>query len=87
MPSDAGLPAPGDMTVPPWAGWEEVLTGVLLLTSVAVALVLAALTWRGAGERTEWQAWLDARPRRDPDPADPGSRTVAPGPRSAPDRP
>jgi hypothetical protein len=65
------------MTVPPWTGWEEVLTGVLLLAAVAVALLLAALARRGAGERAEWQAWLDARPRRDPDPADHGAVTPA----------
>lgn len=52
------------MTVLPWAGWEEVLAAVLLLTAVAVVLLLAALAHRGAGERADWQAWLDARPTR-----------------------
>lgn len=65
------------MTVLPWAGWEEVLAGVLLLTAVAVVLLLAALAHRGVGERADWQAWLDARPSRRPTP-DVGPGSVSP---------
>jgi hypothetical protein len=76
MAPDARLPAPGDMTVPPWAGWEEVLAGALVLAAVAVVLLLAALAHRGPGERAEWRAWLDARPTRrtgeHPDPGEGG---------------
>ncbi|SFN87093.1 hypothetical protein SAMN05660359_00354 [Geodermatophilus obscurus] len=80
MPSDDRLPAPGDMTVPPWSGWEEVLAGVLVLMAAGVVLLLAALARGGAGERADWQAWLAARPtRRTAD-----SPAAAPGPATAP---
>jgi hypothetical protein len=77
VPSDDRLPAPGDMTVPPWSGWEEVLAGVLVLMAAGVVLLLAALARGGAGERADWQAWLDARPSRRPTP-DVGPGSVSP---------
>jgi hypothetical protein len=56
-------PVPGNMTVPPMFGWEDILT--VLVTTIAVGLaflvigaVLASLSGRG-----EWQAFLDARSR------------------------
>jgi hypothetical protein len=76
------------MTVPPWAGWEDVLAGVLVLTAAAVVLLLAALARGGAGEREDWQAWLAARPTRrtaDSPAAAPGPATAAgPGPGPGP---
>ena len=52
------------MTVPPLFGWESIATVVVVVVVVAVAAVVMLHTGRDAGERSEWQAWLDARPSR-----------------------
>ncbi|SFT88939.1 hypothetical protein SAMN05660657_03725 [Geodermatophilus amargosae] len=53
------------MTASPWAGWEDVLTGLLLLVlflAVGVAVVLWSAAVRASSSgRAEWQAELDAR--------------------------
>ncbi|MGY1670531.1 hypothetical protein [Geodermatophilus sp. SYSU D00710] len=61
MASDATPPAPGDMTVPLLFGWEGIVTGVLLLGAVAVLFLVVASVRAGRSDRSDWQAWLDAR--------------------------
>jgi hypothetical protein len=62
------------MTVPPMAGWEDILTLLVLVVGVAVAFLLVGAVWAAVSARSEWQAWLDARSStaRDatPEPAD-----------------
>ncbi len=78
-------PAPGGMTVPLLFGWEHILAVLLVLVAVAVVFLVIGATGAGGNERSEWQAWLDARSvrRRDPatdprgeptEPSRPGSR-------------
>ncbi|MGY1709365.1 hypothetical protein ACI8AC_07615 [Geodermatophilus sp. SYSU D00758] len=72
-------PAPGSMTVPPLAGWEDVATVLALVVLAALLLLVAGATGLAGNGRSEWQAWLDARPSRrqhaaeDP-PGPPGER-------------
>jgi hypothetical protein len=53
------------MTVSPWAGWEDVLTGLLLLlllvAAVAVVLLWSAAARASSSGRAEWQAELETR--------------------------
>ncbi|TQN42836.1 hypothetical protein FHU33_2245 [Blastococcus colisei] len=56
------------MTVPPLFGWEEIATVLVLLVALGVAFLVVATTRAGAAERSEWQAWLDARSSRGQDP-------------------
>jgi hypothetical protein len=57
------------MTVPPWFGWQDVVTVVLVVMVVGVAFFLVMAAARSsAGGRSEWQAYLDARSHRRPDP-------------------
>jgi hypothetical protein len=72
-------PAPGSMTVPPLFGWEGILSVLVVVVAVAVAFLVFSTTRAGATERSEWQAWLQARSGRLDEPApdpDDGSRTV-----------
>jgi hypothetical protein len=64
------------MTVPPLFGWEVLLALLLVLVALAVLFFLASATGRGADDRPEWEAWLDARSRRRPDGADGGQGRV-----------
>ena len=57
------------MTVPPLFGWEDIATVLVLLVAAAVAFLVIATARAGADERSEWQAWLDARSRMRQDPA------------------
>jgi hypothetical protein len=57
------------MTVPPLFGWEAIATVLVLLVAVAVAFLVVGALRMGATERSEWQAWLDARSSRPQDPA------------------
>ncbi len=61
-------PAPGSMTVPPLFGWELILTLLVVLVAVAVLFLAFGATRAGRTDRSEWQAWLDARSgsRQDP---------------------
>jgi hypothetical protein len=70
-------PAPGSMTVPPLFGWEAILTGLLLLVAVTVAFLVIAAARAGVSGRSEWQAELDARSRRQDAATEP--ETDAPG--------
>ena len=74
MAPDPAPARPGSMTVSPWAGWEDLLTGLLLLV-LLLAVVTVVVLWStavrtGASGRAEWQAELDARSRsrRNPEP-------------------
>src|SRR4051794_1389418 len=86
-------PAPGSMTVPLLFGWEHILTAVTVGVVVAVAALVVLAARKGASERSEWQAWLDARSRGHQDPvtdehdrstgggsARPGAVIASPGP-------
>ncbi|MGY1792414.1 hypothetical protein ACI796_00370 [Geodermatophilus sp. SYSU D00525] len=63
-------PDPGSMTVPPLFGWEYIVGGLLLLVAVVVVLAVVGAARAGAGGRSEWQAWLDARSARSAGPHD-----------------
>ncbi|SNS24508.1 hypothetical protein SAMN04488107_1866 [Geodermatophilus saharensis] len=82
MENVPSTPAPGDLTVPLLSGWEGVGAGLLLLAALAVMVLLLAAARPGAGNRSEWQAWLDARSGRagaaPADPAD-GPGAIAEG--------
>jgi len=64
MSQVTGPGAPGGMTVPPLFGWEDIAAVLVVLAAVAVAYLVIAAVWAGASGRSEWQAWLDARPSR-----------------------
>ena len=49
------------MTVPPLFGWDVIATLLALLVLVVAAFVIAGSARAGERERSEWQAWLDAR--------------------------
>ncbi len=69
-------PVPGNMTVPPLFGWEAIATVLVLVVAAAVTFLVVATTRAGAEERSEWQAWLDARSMRHQDPVtDPSDRS------------
>ena len=71
-------PLPGSMTVPPLFGWEVILTVLVLLVAVAVAFFLASASGTAADDRSDWEAWLDARSRRRPDrPGEPAQDATA----------
>jgi hypothetical protein len=64
-------PSPGDLTVPPWSGWETVAGVLLLVLLVLGAMALLAAARAGRAGRAEWEASLRARSRRRHDPVDP----------------
>jgi hypothetical protein len=67
------------MTVPLLFGWEGILTVVALLVALAVAFFVVSAAGTARSGRSEWQASLDARSRRPPDPATDGDdRSVEP---------
>jgi hypothetical protein len=58
-------PPPGSMTVPPLFGWQEIAVLLVLVVVLGVAFLAVATLRAGSAERSEWQAWLDGRSRRD----------------------
>ena len=62
------------MTVPPLFGWQEIAVLLVLLAVLGVAFLAVATLRAGSAERSEWQAWLDAR--SGPRPADRDDRTA-----------
>jgi hypothetical protein len=62
MPPSVTTGDPGRMTVSFLFGWEHILAGLLVL--IAVAVVFCVVLAAGRGNRSEWQAGLDARSRR-----------------------
>jgi hypothetical protein len=61
-------PLPGSMTVPPLFGWEQILTVLTVLVTVAVLFVVVRSTWADRTERSEFQGWLEGRSGRHPEP-------------------
>ena len=57
---------PGSMTVSFLADWEHLLTVVVLVILAATAFVVLMAAGAAMSARSEWQAWLDARPGRRP---------------------
>ncbi len=63
-------PPPGNMTVPPTFGWEDIASVLALLSVVALAfLVLGAIT-ASLGGPSDWQGYLGARSSRWEEPVD-----------------
>ncbi|WP_409331334.1 hypothetical protein [Trujillonella humicola] len=58
-------PAPGEMTVPPLFGWEQLAVVLLVLVVLVLAVSLVAAARAGRGNRAEFAAWLEARSTRD----------------------
>ena len=54
-------PPPGNLTVPPLFGFENVATAVVVVLIVTVAAFLLLAAGTGGSGRSEWQAWLDGR--------------------------
>ena len=62
------------MTVPMLAGWENLMTVVVVVLVCAVLFVVALAAGSAVTGRGEWQAWLESRSgRRPPAPRSPGS--------------
>jgi hypothetical protein len=54
-------PPPGNMTVPPTFGWEDIATVLLVVSVVAVAFLLIGAAAASLSGRSEWQGYLGAR--------------------------
>ena len=54
-------PRPGNMTVPPTFGWEDIATVLLVVSVVAVAFLLIGAAAASLSGRSEWQGYLGAR--------------------------
>ena len=52
------------MTVPPLFGWEVILVVLVVVVLVGVAFLVVGSARASDSERSEWQAWLDARSDR-----------------------
>lgn len=65
MTSATAPPAPGSMTVPPLFGWEVILVVLVVLVAAVVVIVAFGAARASGSERSEWQAWLDARSAAD----------------------
>ena len=57
-------PRPGNMTVPPTFGWEDIATVLLVLSIVAVALLVIGAAAASLSRRSEWQEYLGERSSR-----------------------
>jgi hypothetical protein len=55
---------PGDMTVPPTFGWEDIASVLLLVSAVALVFLLLGAAVATLSGRSEWQGYLGARSRR-----------------------
>jgi len=56
------------MTVPVLFGWETVVTIVVIVMAVGVAFLLISAARTSGGGRSEWQAYLESRSKKDPGP-------------------
>jgi hypothetical protein len=75
------------MTVPPLFGWEVILTVVALLVAVAVVFLLVLAAGLADNDRSDWQAYLEARSSRSTDPATgPADRSAGVAPAAPDDR-
>jgi hypothetical protein len=57
-------PVPGNMTVPPMFGWQDILTVLVVTIVVGVAFLVVGAALASLSGRGEWRAFLDARSRR-----------------------
>ena len=78
-PATTTPPPPGSMTVPPLFGWEVILTVVALVVAVAVVFLVILAAGLADNDRSEWQAWLDARSGRASDVPGRSADAVRPG--------
>ena len=61
---------PGDMTVPPIFGWEDIASVLLLVSAVALVFLLLGAAAATLSGRREWQGYLGSRSRRPEDGSD-----------------
>lgn len=52
---------PGDMTVPPTFGWEDIAHVLLLVSVIALAFLLLGAAVASMSGRSEWQGYLGSR--------------------------
>ena len=57
-------PRPGNMTVPPTFGWEDIATVLVVVSIVALAFLLIGAAAASLNGRSEWQGYLGARSSR-----------------------
>ena len=57
-------PRPGNMTVPPTFGWEDIASVLALVSVVALVFLLLAAAVASSSGRSEWQGYLGARSSR-----------------------
>ena len=69
--ADTPPPPPGQLTVPPWFGWETVAGALLVVLVVLVGIAVVTAARAGRADRAEWEASLRARSSRRHDPVDP----------------
>jgi hypothetical protein len=55
---------PGNMTVPPTFGWEDIASLLVLLSVVALAFLVLGAAVASLSGRSEWQGYLGARSGR-----------------------
>jgi hypothetical protein len=65
---------PGDMTVPPTFGWEDIASVLALLSVVALAFLLLGAAMASMSGHSEWQGYLGARSPRREDELDAGAQ-------------
>jgi len=57
------------MDVPPLAGWGNILAVLVIVIAVAAVFLVISAAGGAEDDRSEWQAWLDARSREHEDQA------------------
>ena len=57
-------PPPGNMTVPPTFGWEDIATVLVLLSVVALIFLVIGAAAASFTGRSEWQGYLGERSSR-----------------------
>jgi uncharacterized membrane protein len=55
---------PGNMTVPPTFGWQDIASVLALLSVIALVVLLAGAAVASFAGRSEWQDYLGARSNR-----------------------
>ena len=55
---------PGNMTVPPTFGWEDIASVLALLSVVALGFLLLGAAAAAFAGRSEWHGYLGARSHR-----------------------
>ena len=54
-------PRPGNMTVPPTFGWEDIASVLALLSVVALTFLVIGAALASFTGRSDWQGYLSAR--------------------------